>query len=1019
MKRVLVSLLFALVGADCSRGRHESEPLTPQQALASFQLDPGFRIELYAAEPHVVDPVEVVWDENGLAYAAEMRDYPEDPSPGKPARSRIRVLEDADGDGRIDRATIFADGLLQLTSLLPWKGGLIVCAAPDILYLKDTDGDRRADVRRVLFTGFAIVNPESRITNLRFAIDNWIYASNNGQRGEIRDPERPDGKPVSVLGADFRFRLDRGEFEAESGPTQFGQAMDDWGRRFITDNTVHVRHVVIPRRYLARNPYLAAGQAVEDISDHGRPTGRMFPLTKPQRWREARTRMRQERYREQGLDQVRPLNPSTEIAGGFFTAAAGGTIYAGDTFPEAYRGNYFVGDVSGNLIHRDIVRPDGVSFRASRPAELQEREFLASTDPWFRPCNFATGPDGNLYVTDMYREFIETPESIPEELKKDMDYWSGDRMGRIYRIVPKSAPSLRAPHLALSRAASAELVGLLEHPNGWWRLTAQRLILEREDRAATPRLAEMTERGKTPQARLHALYGLEGLEALDAATVRGRLTDPEPGVREHAVRLAERFPELGDAVAALAEDPSPKVRLQVALSLGEFLARPGHHQQFLDTLAGLAARHGSDPWFRIAILTSVPESSVTLLHALVRGRRFFGEPTPDRTRFLSELASVVGVRRDAAEVGRFVRALGSASALAAESWQVAALEGLARGLRLAGAARLRIGSAEAVIAKRLSSPSENVQTAARSVARHLELRALLELARREALDPGLAPAKRQVAIAALAGASLAEVRPIFEQILDREKDAELLRTAIRALGSFEDPAVPEILVSRWKSFGPAARMATLGALLDRQSSIVSVLAAVEAGRIDASAFDLPQREKLLQNPDGEVAARARRLFREAGGDRQRVVDSYRAALEEPADAVRGGAVFEKNCAVCHLARRGRRTGPDLSGVSSRTREQLLEDILNPSRAIPPSYTNYLVETHDGRLLDGLIVAETPGTLTLRRSEGEDEVLLRPNIKSIRPSSLSLMPDGFEQSISKQEIADLIAFLQAANVRPAK
>jgi putative membrane-bound dehydrogenase-like protein len=1019
MKRALLCLLFAVVGFDCSRRRHESEPLPPERALASFQLDPAFRIEVYAAEPHVVDPVEVVWDENGLAYAAEMRDYPEDPPPGKPPRSRIRILEDADGDGRIDRATVFAEGLLQVTSLLPWNGGLIACAAPDILYLKDTDGDRRADVRKVLFTGFALANPESRITNLRFAIDNWIYASNNGQAGEIRRLEGADHRPVSVLGADFRFRLDRGEFEAESGPTQFGQAMDDWGHRFITDNTVHVRHVLLPRRYLARNPYLAAGQAAEDISDHGRPTGRMFPLTKPQRWRETRTRMRQERYREQGLERVRPLNASTEIAGGFFTAAAGGTIYAGDTFPEAYRGNYFIGDVSGNLIHRDIVRPDGASFRASRPAELQESEFLASTDPWFRPCNFATGPDGNLYVVDIYREFVETPESVPEELKKGMDFWSGDTMGRIYRLVPRSAPPVRAPRLALSTAATAELVGLLEHPNGWWRLTAQRLILERQDRAATPLLAAMTQRGKTPQARLHALYGLEGLGALDTATVRARLADPEAGVREHAVQLAERFPELGQAVAALAEDPSPKVRLQVALSLGEFLARPGDHQPLIGALARLTARDGSDRWFRTAVLSSVPESSVALLEAVVRGRSFFGEPTPERADFLSDLASVVGARRDTAEIGRFLRALGNTPALTAEEWQVSALEGLARGLRLAGAARLRIGPGEAVIAKRLSSPSEKVQTAARSVARHLELRAFLGLARREALDPGLAPAKRQAAIAALAGGSLAEVRPIFERLLDREKDPELLRTAIHALGSFEDPAAPEILVSRWKGLGPAARAAALDALLDRQSSIRPALAAVEEGRIEASAFDLPRREKLLQNPDADVAARARKLFREAGGDRQRVVDGYRAALEEPADAARGREVFEKNCAVCHLARGGRRIGPDLSGVSSRTREQLLEDILNPSRAIQASYTNYLVTTRDGRMLDGLIVAETPGTLTLRRPAGEDEVLLRPTIEAIRASSLSLMPDGFEQSLSKQQIADLIAFLQAANLRPSK
>ncbi|MDA2939268.1 dehydrogenase, partial [Acidobacteria bacterium AH-259-A15] len=418
-------LLATVVLSGCSGcpRRRGPGPLSPQEALETFQINQDFRLELFAAEPYVSDPVELIFDEQGRAFVAEMLDYPYDPEVGEPPRSRIRLIEDTDGDGQIDRSTIFADKLLHATSILPWKGGLIVTSAPDIVYLKDTDGDNKADVREVLFTGFATkVDPESRITNLRFNIDNWIYASNNGRPGNITFSGRPDAAPVFVLGADFRFRLDRGLFEAASGPTQFGQAIDDWGHRFITQNTVHVRHVVMPRRYLSRNLFLAVGGASQDVSDHGQPSVLIFPLTPPQYWRQVRTEMRQQRYREHGLDQVRELNPSTEIASGYFTAAAGGTIYGGDTFPVKYRGNLFTGDVSANLVHRDVLHPSGVSFTASRAEGELKREFLASTDPRFRPCNFTTGPDGNLYLVDMYREFVETPASIVEELKKEMDF---------------------------------------------------------------------------------------------------------------------------------------------------------------------------------------------------------------------------------------------------------------------------------------------------------------------------------------------------------------------------------------------------------------------------------------------------------------------------------------------------------------------------------------------------------------------------------------------------------------------
>jgi putative membrane-bound dehydrogenase-like protein len=332
-------VIVTLVLAACSRTTTGPRALTPEAELKTFRLSDDLNIELFVNEPQVTSPVEMAFDENGRIYVAEMLDYPTEPPQGKPARSRIRLLEDTDGDGKIDRATIFAENVLDVSGLMPWKGGLIVTSAPDILYMKDTDGDGKADIREVLYTGFPKVDAEYRITNPRLGIDNWIYCSNFGQDGHITSPKHPERPPIEVRGADFRFRPDRDLAEATSGSAQFGSTFDVWGNRFITHSTMHVRHVVLPRQYLARAPMLDSGSVAIEISDHGRPSGRMYPISLPQAWRVERTRMRQERYHENELEKVRPLSPSTEMAAGYFTGASGGTIYSGDQLPEKYRGN--------------------------------------------------------------------------------------------------------------------------------------------------------------------------------------------------------------------------------------------------------------------------------------------------------------------------------------------------------------------------------------------------------------------------------------------------------------------------------------------------------------------------------------------------------------------------------------------------------------------------------------------------------------------------------------------------------
>ena len=316
-------------------------------------------------------------------------------------KGRIRVLKDINHDGTIDTAIVFAENLPSATSMLPWKGGLIVTAAPDILYLKDTTGDFHADTREVLFTGFFANNSEAQITSLRFGVDNWIYANNNGQDGEIHFVKDPAAPALKVGGGDFRFRLDRGLFEKEAGAGQFGMTMDDWGHRFFTQNTLHIQQAPIHWKYLHRHNFLPSDNSEVNISDHD-PV--MFQKTPPPYWRQERTNRRQKEFDSLKLDRK-------EYAEKHFTGSSGGTFYLSDVFPEEFYGSVFTGDVAGNLVHRDVLSPGKVNpaFIAKRSEKEKDREFLASTDPWTRPANFTVGPDGYLYMVDMYRQHIEAP----------------------------------------------------------------------------------------------------------------------------------------------------------------------------------------------------------------------------------------------------------------------------------------------------------------------------------------------------------------------------------------------------------------------------------------------------------------------------------------------------------------------------------------------------------------------------------------------------------------------------------
>ncbi|CAG4989833.1 hypothetical protein DYBT9275_00391 [Dyadobacter sp. CECT 9275] len=657
--------VLVLFSYSCSQKRYP-DALTPEEALKSFDLNPDFNIEIFAAEPFIMDPVDLVFDEQGKIYVVEMPDYPYKPEPGK-GKGKIKVLEDTDGDGRIDKATIFADSVTEATSMLPWKGGLLVTAAPNIWYMKDTNGDSKADVKEVLFTGFFENNSEAQITNLRFGVDNWIYASNHGQDGSVTFSKKPGGEPMNMKSADFRFRLDRNQFEQESGPGQFGHTFDDFGHRFVTENSLHMQQMIMPWRYLHRHEYLPSTRAVKDITDK---EVIMFQTTPAPYWRAERTKRRNEQYQEQKLDRV-------EYAEDHFTGASGSTFYGGQTFPDKYYGNVFTGDVSGSLVHRDVLTAlaDSPTFRARRDSITEkDKEFLSSTDTWFRPAGFTVGPDGALYVIDFYRQHIETPVSIPDDLKADMDFMKGSDKGRIYRITPKNPKSTDKTVPNLAKMSAAELVSVLSHPGQWWRLQAQRLILEKQDKSIIPAVKTLFSESTDPRVRLHAFFVLEGLSALDAGLVAKAVDDKDAGVREYGLMFAEKYPQLLPAIVARTADSSARVAFQAALSVGNFPAK-----QSAPVLAKVVEQHYKDHWFRMAVLSSNAGTSPDLLKSLAAGNSFFSKSDAEKTDFIQDFAYVTGARNKDTEITALLSVVTKPGGSDTETWTSAVLSGIADG----------------------------------------------------------------------------------------------------------------------------------------------------------------------------------------------------------------------------------------------------------------------------------------------------------------------------------------------------
>jgi putative membrane-bound dehydrogenase-like protein len=957
-------------------------PKTPAESLKALRVHSGFRVELVAAEPLLASPVALDFDEDGRLYVVEYPEYNQYASKQPQGHGRVRLLEDTHGDGVYDKSTIFLDNLDSPTAVCCYDGGVFVGAAPNILYAKDTDGDGKADVRRVVYTGFARdASGDAMFNSFRWLLDNRIHVQTSWSGGAVRhvarSPDRATEKPVSVRGQLFVFDPRTEKFEVTSGGGQHGLSMDDWGRLFVCTNSQPVQQIMYDGRYLARNPYLEAPAAAVSIGPGGY-TSKVFRISPNEPWRVLRTRMRT-------TGVALPNTSEGAEPSGYFTSASGVTVYRGDAWPAEYRGDVFVGEVANNLLYHAHLVPNGVGLSALRAD--RNVEFLASTDIWSRPVQMANGPDGTLYVVDMYRNLIEGAAFLPPAIVKHLDVSGGFDKGRLYRIVPEGFHRRRTPRLG--KATTAELVALLEHANGWHRDTASRLLYQRQDRAAVAPLRRLAAGSRSPLGRMHALYALDGLKALDADMVLHGLRDPDAHVREHALRLAEQFafdPEVRAQLVRMTDDPVLGVRYQLAFSLG---AVPGDLPNH--ALARLARRDGGDPWCRLAVLSSVNTRAGDVFR-LVLGDRDY-RATDHGREMLGALATLIGSANRPKEVAA---AVGGLNAL--PDGEEPLFRDLVRHLvtKLPASGRGQLadaGKAGDVLAE------------------------LLRDARKTAPDRKRPVADRVAAIHLLGLAAFGEVRDLARQLLEFRQPPPVQAAAVELLSHFDQPAVPGILLEAWPGLSPPLRARAVEAFFSRPAWSAAFLDAVEHGTVNRGDVDPARVQALQAHGDRRLRARAAKLFASAKlARRQDVVAAYQKALRLKGDRARGKAVFKKVCSSCHeLEGVGTQVGADLHAIRDQGTATILLNILDPNREVKPQFLSYVVMTDAGRMVTGMITAETANSLTIRRADGTAETVLRIHIDEMRSTGLSFMPEGLEKQIDVQAMADCTGSMRSGSI----
>jgi putative membrane-bound dehydrogenase-like protein len=971
---VILVCLIAFISGSATAQEDTSAPLPPDEALRSFELHAQFRIELVASEPLVQDPVAMAFDEDGVLYVVEYPEFNEYQFPrGVSRKSRVKRLTDADGDGRFDAATVFVEAPFA-TAVICYDGGVFVGAPPDVLFCRDTDQDGVADEKRVVLTGFGRDFAGGGLLNsFRWGLDQRIHMATGFAGGQVIRPGDTKSKPVDVRSRGLILNPRTLEIEATSGGGQHGLGIDDWGNKYLCSNVYPLQHLIYDDRYVARNPFFAPAAPTRNINGED-PLATLKRISPLEPWRVARSR---------SVAQERPEGEGSR-AGGVFTSASGITVYRGDAFPDEFYGNVFVGEVANNLVYRARIESRGIERVALR-ADSQAAEFLASKDPWFRPVQFANGPDGALYVVDMYRELIEGAAFVPRESLAKIDPSRGTNLGRIYRVVPRAFERQSPPRL--SQSTTSELIQLLQHRNAWHRETAARLLMQRDDPAAIEPLKKLARTSDSPQARVVALNTLEPLRALQSELLVHSLADRHPRVREQAVRLAESqidgSPKLKNALLGRASDPDIHVRYQLAFTLGAFQG-PNRNA----SLAALVRAESADPWLMTAVQSSLSSGGGEVFARLAEDPQTLRQESVQR--LLIDLATQIGRQNNGSELTAVLKSLATLND-AHEEFVITVLQKLLGRGQLAELSDVSgIEAAQATFRKSLQAAKQRCRDESQPVALRVQ----------------------SVRILGLASFDDQELSQIFGQLLDPDQLEPIQSAACETLARFKSPQVADVLLSRWSRMTPVVRDRAIETLLSRSLWTAKLFDAIEAKTVSRNDIDSARIRLLELQSDETTQSRIQRLFpTDRGVARQSVIVAYHSSLKLEGDMDRGREVFKRTCAACHKRQQlGKSVGPHLNDSARRPAEALLVDILDPGREMNPLYQNYVVHMSDGRVLTGMILDETPNGIRLQQADGKLREILRIDIERLQSTGVSFMPEGLEKTIDPQAMADLLAFL---------
>jgi putative membrane-bound dehydrogenase-like protein len=953
----------------------EGPPFEPQEALETLRVPDDLRVDLVAAEPLVADPVAMDIDEYGRIWVAEMPGYPLDVG----GSGRIKLLRDTDQDGRPDSASLFADGLRLPTGIMRWKDGVLVTDPPDILYLPDSDGDSRADSHIVVLTGFALSNPQHNANSPIYGLTNWIYVANNstiswtekyadpfGDRGEqVYFPDNPEGTrlPRNAADRNVRFRPDTYELELLGGRSQFGHTFDAWGRHFLVDNSHHHSVEALASQYLERRPELPIQTTVHRTPDHG-DAAEVFPIT---------------------------INPVHQLLTdrGVFTSACALTWQLGGLLPAPFDSSItLVAEPVHNLVHIDRVVPDGPVFRSERV--LEKREFLASTDSWFRPVNFTIGPDGAIYVVDYYRQIIEHPEWMDDSLAATGDLHQGTNRGRIYRIVPVDAPELNwHGKLNLADATVNELVDKMASDNIWWRLNAQRILVSRNRQDAVGPLSKMATSSVSALGRLHALWTLNGLGALTTSQIASALDDPHPGVRENAIRLTElalpENPELGQNLLTMTEDTNVRVRYQLLNTLGFLSGSDAAKLRLLE-------QNIESEWFQSAALLALDVSAHNLMQAAMHE---LTAPEHVIDRFVLRLARIL------ARTNGLVPALTN--------------EGPALSARLAGAAAgLKERQNGIAISSELSGrlvelallPDDELGSAAVALLEAVILPESENLKKAQLIATDI----NQTVNARVRAVRILSLIPnnieILATLIDSSYPVGVQLAAVEALGAQSGTGPVQLLLNSWSNLWPRSRNRALD-LFSSQDRANLLLNALEEGVILPEEITWYQRVRLMRDTAEPVRSRARAILKvtDAGPGELPVPDG-------PGNIEHGQVMFENLCAQCHMAGEvgTGAIGPNLATVQHWPRHALLAELQNPSQRIASGYESWRLTRTSGSVIEGIIASETSSAITMR-SINETVIVPRKDVKELTAIPGSFMPPGLNMALEPNDLRDLLSFLR--------